>query len=118
MGFYCEMCRRKHMADTDCRFGKTAQRVSPRKRGYDSEWDIFRRRYFTEEENHCCHDCDQRIIIMVQDKRYREYPKSTKIGAELHHIVKLEARPELRLEPDNVLGLCSRCHKKRTDQGE
>ena len=37
---------------------------------------------------------------------------------DVHHIVKLRERPDLRLDSDNVMPLCRPCHELRTARGE
>ena len=37
---------------------------------------------------------------------------------DVHHIIKLADRPELRDDATNLMSLCHSCHSKRTAAGE
>jgi 5-methylcytosine-specific restriction protein A len=39
-------------------------------------------------------------------------------ASEVHHILKVRDRPDMRLDPGNVMGLCQSCHSARTGRGE
>ena len=74
-------------------------RLSSSNRGYgDAAWKRFRS--WILQTRPLCEDCG------------REF------ATEVHHIVKLALRPDLRLVPSNVLALDRRCHSKRTARGE
>ena len=77
------------------------ERGSPSARGYDRLWYRFRAAYLAA--NPLCVDCG---------------PARLTPATELHHIQKLSARPELRLEPANLMALCRACHSVRTRRGE
>lgn len=77
-------------------------RKSSCKRGYGRDWQRFRRDYLAM--NPMCEDC--------------KGEKRTTAAQELHHIKKVKDRPDLRLDPDNVMGLCKSHHSIRTKRGE
>lgn len=78
------------------------RRADATKRGYDRSWRKLRRQYLAS--NPMCADCER--------------AGRTALAAELHHIAKVADRPDLRLDPDNVVGLCVPCHHRRTARGE
>jgi 5-methylcytosine-specific restriction endonuclease McrA len=39
-------------------------------------------------------------------------------ATESHHIAKIADRPDLRLDPANLMALCQSCHAIRTGRGE
>lgn len=78
------------------------KRESAAKRGYDRQWRNVRKAKI--EQDPLCEDC-------LQDQR------STP-AKEVHHIRKIIDAPELRLEIDNLMSLCERCHDIRTARGE
>lgn len=102
----CQACRTIH-AVGKCRLKK--ERLPPRKRGYDRDYEKFRAGYFADPDNWHCKDCG--VFLTTWDDG-----KGT--GKELHHIKKVEEFPELRLERTNAMGLCKRCHSIRTRRGE
>ncbi len=79
-----------------------ASRDSAAVRGYDRQWQRFRRGILAERP--LCQDCaaSDRVIA----------------ATDVHHVRKLRDRPDLRLDPDNVMALCSSCHDARTARGE
>jgi 5-methylcytosine-specific restriction enzyme A len=40
-----------------------------------------------------------------------------RLAEELHHIIKLRVRPDLKFEETNILGLCHEHHAALTTQG-
>lgn len=78
------------------------RRGSSCKRGYDRVWRNFRIRYLNQ--NPLCQDC---LVEGVSTT-----------ATEPHHILKVNDRPDLRLEPANLIPLCHYCHCKRTAEGE
>jgi 5-methylcytosine-specific restriction protein A len=78
------------------------QRGSSSSRGYGRDWQKFRLAFLSAHP--LCADCHTR--------------GHTTEATELHHIVKPRVRPELRLDPGNVRGLCESCHSTRTGRGE
>lgn len=72
------------------------------RRGYDRSWQIVRKQHIA---NHpLCADClKENKYVAMQD---------------VHHIIKLADRPELRDDATNLMSLCHSCHSKRTAAGE
>ena len=69
-------------------------------RGYDWQWRRFRASFLSLAENVLCRDCG------------REH------STDVHHVLKLRERPDLKLDPSNCLALCHRCHSRRTLAGQ
>jgi 5-methylcytosine-specific restriction protein A len=76
-------------------------RASAARRGYDRDWEKFRRSILMERP--LCQDC---------------LPGGVTPASEVHHIIKLRDRRDLRLSPANVMSLCKSCHSIRTARGE
>jgi 5-methylcytosine-specific restriction protein A len=72
-------------------------------RGYDYAWQKLRLRLL-KTSHALCHDCENAGIVTA--------------SAELHHLQKIKHRPDLRLDPENLVGLCRRHHQARTSRGE
>jgi 5-methylcytosine-specific restriction endonuclease McrA len=49
-------------------------------------------------------DCEQEGIVTA--------------ASDVHHKDKLSDAPERKYDEDNLTGLCSKCHDKRTARGE
>lgn len=81
---------------------KARKRKSSTKRGYDRQWRNVR--LIKLQADPLCEDC-------IDDDRSTE-------ATEVHHIVKIKDDPELRLDLDNLMSLCSRCHSIRSARGE
>lgn len=79
-----------------------AERGSASARGYDRRWERFRAWVLATWP--LCRDCEAAGRVTASN--------------EVHHIAKLRERPDLRLDPDNVLALCKPCHDTRTGRGE
>jgi 5-methylcytosine-specific restriction protein A len=75
---------------------------SPDRRGYDWTWKKFRLGYLSQHP--LCADCAEAGRVTP--------------ATELHHVVRLAARPDLRLDASNVRALCAPCHTLRTNRGE
>lgn len=75
-----------------------------KQRGYGHDWRKFTEQRKNDPDHVLCHDCLQQGIVRVATER--------------HHLVKIKHAPHLRLEPSNVLDLCSECHQVRTSRGE
>jgi len=59
---------------------------------------------------------DMRIYILYRDKTCmicstEEHPV---MAEEVDHIIDIVDRPDLRLDPQNLQGLCKSCHSKKT----
>jgi len=81
---------------------RSHERGSASARGYDRLWQAFRRTVLADHP--LCADCQAENRLTP--------------ATELHHLAKLRARPDLRLEPTNVRPLCQSCHAIRTARGE
>ena len=71
-------------------------------RGYDYRWNKFSLWY--RSQNPLCRDCLEEGIVTP--------------SAEVHHVRKLADAPKLKYEYENLMALCSNCHKIRTGRGE
>ena len=78
------------------------QRASAARRGYDQRWQRVRLYHLLTHP--LCEDCNERGRLTL--------------ATQVHHVVKLSERPDLRFDHDNLLSLCSRCHSRRTRRGE
>lgn len=84
------------------------------KKFYNSkEWKT-KRIYILNRDRHECQDCRARIKKAVQEGvvlngRDREIRR----GTEVHHIQELRDYPELALDDDNLISLCTTCHNIR-----
>ena len=87
---YCEKHKPLHKED-----GRSAA-----KRGYDSKWRKFRKRYL--EANPLCAEC----------MRQGMYVKAT----DVDHIKPLRDFPELKYEISNLQPLCHRHHSEKTQR--
>ena len=81
---------------------RPAHKQTTRERGYGYDWQQFRKVFLAQHP--LCVDC-------------MEQGRATE-AEELHHVVKIIDAPERRLDPSNVMPLCSECHDKRTCKGE
>jgi 5-methylcytosine-specific restriction enzyme A len=79
-----------------------AWRGSAASRGYDDQWRKFREWFLLRHE--LCADCENRNIVMAAN--------------EVHHVLKLRDRPDLRCVEANCIALCTACHSARTARGE
>lgn len=90
----CDRCERgKRAPDT---------RKSAAERGYDWQWQKFRRSYLAQYP--LCEDCSS----------------EGRVGAatDIHHKQKLRDRPEMKYEEGNLMPLCKMHHDRRTARGE
>ncbi|MBV8092091.1 MAG: HNH endonuclease [Acetobacteraceae bacterium] len=78
------------------------ERPSSDKRGYDRLW--FRFRTYVLATEPLCRDCAAAGRITA--------------ATEVHHLVRIRDRPDLRLDRENVVALCKSCHSARTARGE
>ncbi|MFA6308613.1 MAG: HNH endonuclease signature motif containing protein [Clostridia bacterium] len=88
---YCD----KHINEYDRRRGSRTER------GYDSDWVKLRRRKLMRDP--LCEDCLEKGEIEP--------------ATEVHHIIKVRDRPDLRLDINNLRSLSKRCHSIRTRLG-
>ena len=92
---------------------KLRQRKTARQRGYDWEWQKFRKAALSAPEDYglpatfmWCQDC-------LNEKKPRKTPTQ-----EIHHIIRIHVRPDLKYAPHNLMGLCKQHHNQRTARGE
>ncbi len=79
------------------------QRGSSWRRGYDVVWQRVRTLYIRWHPE--CEDCLEAGLVGIPT-------------TQVHHLVKVRDRPDLRLELSNLRGLCDACHSRRTGRGE
>jgi 5-methylcytosine-specific restriction protein A len=72
-------------------------RGSSRERGYDRNWEQFRKMFLARHP--FCNDC-------------------RRLATEVHHLAKVKNEPALKLAGSNCMALCKSCHTKRTARGE
>jgi 5-methylcytosine-specific restriction protein A len=100
---YCEA----HKAEADERKREAwrasdQHRGSARERGYTKQWEKVRAMKLSRDP--LCEDCER-------EGRYIP-------AKEVHHIIKVSVRPDLRLVMDNLMSLCTHHHSIRTRRGE
>jgi 5-methylcytosine-specific restriction protein A len=80
------------------------RRGSSAQRGYDGQWRKLRL-VALRRDDYLCQECL---------KKDRPVP-----ATEVHHILGIDVRPDLRLDLDNLASVCAPCHKLLTiqDQG-
>lgn len=93
---YCEQHERERWRELD------RDRGSSTERGYGHDWRKFRDWFLTV--NPLCMDCRDAGRL--------------KPASEVHHIVKVQDDPTLRLVAANCRSLCTPCHAARTRRGE
>ena len=77
-------------------------RRPPNERGYDWTWKKVRLGFLNEHP--LCADCEALGRIVA--------------ASEVHHVARIADRPDLRLDPGNLVALCQACHAARTGRGE
>jgi len=77
-------------------------RGSSSARGYDRAWR--RTRDLKLKRDPLCEDCLENEFVEP--------------AVEVHHVIKIAERPDLRLDIDNLRSLCKTCHSIRTARGE
>ena len=84
------------------------------KRFYNSKQWKIKRICILERDNYECCDCRERLKEAAVKGVYLN-PEQRKIhmAADVHHIKSLKEHPELRLDDDNLVSLCSECHNAR-----
>ena len=83
------------------RYRGGAGRPSASKQGYDDKWRKFRKAQLARPENAICCWID------------RNGQRCWQPATVLDHIVPVKEAPHLRLDPENVRGLCAACHNRR-----
>jgi 5-methylcytosine-specific restriction protein A len=69
-----------------------SERPTTAKRGYDGEWQRFRRWFVARHPT--CVDCGA-------------------LAVDVHHVVPIGEQPSLKLSEANCVALCKSCHTKR-----
>lgn len=84
------------------------------KKFYNSKPWKNKRVKILDRDKHECQDCKKRLEDAVKYNTYLS-PEDRKIrrAEEVHHIKKLKEYPELGLDDDNLISLCSTCHNIR-----
>lgn len=73
--------------------------------------DILRRDLFE------CQDCRRRLSKAAEEGiRLTGDDAKIRPACEVHHIKELRDYPNLALEDDNLIGLCTQCHNLRHDR--
>lgn len=86
-----------------CNTYRGKHQQTTKERGYGHDWRKFREMMLANGEA-ICRDCQAEGLVTP--------------SVELHHKIKIRDRPDLRLEPTNVMGLCLRHHQIRSARGE
>jgi 5-methylcytosine-specific restriction protein A len=94
---YCEQHRPQARRQRDKALDE--KRGSARRRGYDWRWERFRAWFLRQPGNQICHRCLELRGEVVKAEM-------------VHHIEPVRERPDLRLNPSNVVPLCIRCHSE------
>lgn len=79
-----------------------ARRGSSSERGYDADWQRFRRYFLSRHP--LCSDCQSEGRLSTAN--------------EVHHVEKVADNPARRLDSTNCMALCKPCHSIRTKNGE
>ncbi len=82
-----------------------ANRRHPRtttERGYGWDWQQLRANVLRQQP--LCKDCEAKGMVTP--------------ATEVHHVTKIKHRPDMRMEVENLMTLCGRCHDERTAKGE
>lgn len=106
---WCPRCCAAHAAGAKCPAAAADKlerdrlyRQSAARRGYDSTWWKVRRAFLSQHP--LCEDCQAAGRVRTAD--------------QVHHVKKVADRPDLRLDPSNLMSLCRSCHATRTARGE
>jgi 5-methylcytosine-specific restriction protein A len=77
-------------------------RANAHQRGYDRNWARVRKHKLSIDP--LCEDCLDE--------------GTTTAASQVHHVLKVCDRPDLRLDLENLRALCASCHSRRTARGE
>ncbi len=85
-----------------------------KKRFYNSkEWKA-KRISILERDRHECQDCTKRLREAVRQNNFLPAEdREIRRACEVHHIKELTERPDLALDNDNLISLCTQCHNIR-----
>ena len=99
----CSRCGKIHEYNYKCNKGKVYKQNDIDKLRSTTRW-TDKSKEVREASNYLCAVCLDEGIYNYKD-------------VEVHHIEKLQQRPDLLLENDNLIALC-RFHHKKEDNGE
>jgi len=93
-----KLCRCGRIVKDRCESCSPTQKhkTTSKERGYDSRWDRLSRR--KRIHNPLCEECLRNGMVTAAE--------------EVHHIVPIRVRPELRLEWGNLMSVCRSCHER------
>lgn len=80
--------------------GPRKNKLTTKQNGYGSDWKLMSERF--RAQNPLCHDC-------LKEERVAP-------STECHHIVKISDDRFRRLDPNNIVALCRKCHMKRHEE--
>lgn len=81
---------------------RTVRRGTRQERGYGTDWERLRRWFKTQPQSALCRPCKAKGLIRAA-------------GRDVDHIIPFDGLDDpLRLDPDNLQGICDDCHKAKT----
>lgn len=84
------------------------------KRFYNSAQWKHKRMEILERDHYECQDCRNRLREAVEAGRILTgRDREIRRAEEVHHIQEIREHPELALEDDNLVSLCTQCHNIR-----
>lgn len=84
------------------------------KKFYNSSNWKHKRITILDRDLHECQDCRVRLREATKSgTRLAGDQAKIRAGIEVHHIKELREHPELGLEDDNLISLCTQCHNVR-----
>lgn len=84
---------------------------------YNSSAWKHKRMEILERDHYECQDCRRRLRAAAKEGKVLS-GRDRKIwpAEEVHHIRELKDHPELALDNDNLVSLCTQCHNLRHDR--
>lgn len=80
---------------------------------HSSAWQR-KRQQILRRDHYECRDCRDRVTKASADGRIlKGWERRIGRAVCVHHIIELTDKPELGLDPDNLISLCGRCHNER-----
>jgi 5-methylcytosine-specific restriction protein A len=92
---HCGAMRKRGERCSKCRPAKADNKTTA-ERGYDWQWRQLSERI--RKDRPLCEHC------LAKGKVWP--------ATECHHKIKIKDAPHLRLDPDNIMSVCSACHKE------
>lgn len=84
-----------------------------KKRYNSKEWKLKRNDILMRDCNEC-QDCVQRLkTAAVNGTQLHGEERKIRRAQEVHHIKEMKEYPELWLDDDNLISLCTQCHNIR-----